>query len=528
MGYRARQFINPRMKRVVRYYVDATKGNDGNSGLSPGNAWQTLDPKVNGETFLPGEHVMLQGLFREQLTVPSSGVFGSPITISVYGTGATISGADIKTVWAVYAGTTYETALTTDPLQTFMDDVRLIEGTDRDSLNDHEWVWAADVLYVRDDTGDPDVTGVVIEASRRNNCVYATDKTHVTIDSVDMKSARARNVRFDASEGITLRNFETSFPYRSSVYLAAAAAFLISNVIAHSAQLSHSFDCRNATSGRVVRSTMFNEPQQGVHLNLADSIIVEYCTMFDMTDGGTEGTGVGGDSYSNCLIQWNEMWNCNNAAVDMSGTDTPVQDNIVRYNIMHDCVGARALLVYAASTVGYLARRNKVYYNLFYSNSKSIQVTGRAQDNEFYNNVLYNPSDQNLRVSSTGGVVPTNNKFKNNISFTLTNWHVVETDGEATNVWDNNCYHDDGAGRFSWNSSGVADFAAWQTASGEDGDSIADNPDMVNPDAQDFHLQDVSPCRNAGEDVGLVLDYYGVPVPQESNPAIGVAEYEDA
>ena len=42
----------------TQYYVDATSGNDGNDGLTPGTAWQTL-AKVNGATLLQGDTVNL-------------------------------------------------------------------------------------------------------------------------------------------------------------------------------------------------------------------------------------------------------------------------------------------------------------------------------------------------------------------------------------------------------------------------------------------------------------------------------------
>ena len=41
----------------------------------------------------------------------------------------------------------------------------------------------------------------------------------------------------------------------------------------------------------------------------------------------------------------------------------------------------------------------------------------------------------------------------------------------------------------------------------------------------DYHLQARSPARNAGIDVGLIEDYDGISVPQETNPAIGAYEY---
>ena len=44
---------------MTTYYVDATSGNDGNDGLSPGDAWQTIT-KINSESFLPGDEILFK------------------------------------------------------------------------------------------------------------------------------------------------------------------------------------------------------------------------------------------------------------------------------------------------------------------------------------------------------------------------------------------------------------------------------------------------------------------------------------
>lgn len=62
-------------------------------------------------------------------------------------------------------------------------------------------------------------------------------------------------------------------------------------------------------------------------------------------------------------------------------------------------------------------------------------------------------------------------------------------------------------------------------AEGYDANGLHENPLMVDPANQDFTLQSGSPCRNAGADVGLLLDFARITVPQETNPAIGAYEY---
>ncbi len=71
------------------YYVDATAGDDSAAGTSEGAAWRTI-AKINASTFSPGDTIRFKcgEVWREEMTVPSSGSAGSPITFTKYGTGA--------------------------------------------------------------------------------------------------------------------------------------------------------------------------------------------------------------------------------------------------------------------------------------------------------------------------------------------------------------------------------------------------------------------------------------------------------
>jgi PGF-pre-PGF domain-containing protein len=80
--------LNSAMVSAADYYVNATTGNDGNAGTSPATAWKTIS-KLNAASFLPGDNIYFERgeVWREQLTVPSSGSSGNPITFGAYGSG---------------------------------------------------------------------------------------------------------------------------------------------------------------------------------------------------------------------------------------------------------------------------------------------------------------------------------------------------------------------------------------------------------------------------------------------------------
>ena len=81
------------------FYVDATNGSDAYPGTSADSAYQTIS-KVNGLTFTGSDSILFKRgeTWAEQLTVPSSGTSGNPITFGAYGTGAdpVIDGEDTR------------------------------------------------------------------------------------------------------------------------------------------------------------------------------------------------------------------------------------------------------------------------------------------------------------------------------------------------------------------------------------------------------------------------------------------------
>lgn len=85
---------------ATTYYIDSVAGSDGNTGTSPSAPWQTFT-NVNNTTFAPGDFILLLAgdSWNGNLYPKGSGIAGSPITISSYGTGAmpVINGASTGT-----------------------------------------------------------------------------------------------------------------------------------------------------------------------------------------------------------------------------------------------------------------------------------------------------------------------------------------------------------------------------------------------------------------------------------------------
>lgn len=72
----------------IKYYVDASEGNDANDGMSEDTAWKTID-KVNSVVFQPGDQILFKAgeEWTGALKPQGSGVDGAPIIIASYGEG---------------------------------------------------------------------------------------------------------------------------------------------------------------------------------------------------------------------------------------------------------------------------------------------------------------------------------------------------------------------------------------------------------------------------------------------------------
>lgn len=95
----------------VNYYINATTGNDTNSGLSPSLAWKTIS-KINNQNFLPGDNIYFErgGIWNSTLIINSSGNSTHQITFGSYGEGnrPIITGFTNISSWSDLGGGVYE------------------------------------------------------------------------------------------------------------------------------------------------------------------------------------------------------------------------------------------------------------------------------------------------------------------------------------------------------------------------------------------------------------------------------------
>lgn len=491
-------FQVPRFSVIVRppppipYFVNATSGNDSNGGKREREAWQTIS-KVNGFSFTPGDRVLFKRgeTWRERLNPISAGAFGRHIIIDAYGSGdlPIINGADIMTTWTSYAGNTWQkTGVTTEPVQVFMDDTRLIEGADRDSLNDHEWVWAGDVLYVRDDTGDPDGSGVVIEASQRVQCARTHGRDYITLRNLRLTKAQQFGFNtFSAAGdvGLTLENLVLNWNGKTGAFVAGRDDLIVRSCVVHDQDTEH-----------------------GVYLSgdgPVESALLEDCIIYG---NGAHGIQINPNETFRIvapIIRRNHIYGNASTQINDLGSDGGQYINNLLRNAGADAGTALLYINFeGADAVGAYATRNAlIYFNTLVVDAgyRGLEVFKFCTGNVARNNAFHCP-DTVVRI----------------IAVRSGNGDEGELDSDY-----NQLYLSAVANRYLWHGTEANSLAAWTALSGKDSNS--DDADLLFVNlANDWHLQTGSPARGAGitlPSVGMDYDRVGRGDP----PDIGAYEY---
>ena len=182
------------------------------------------------------------------------------------------------------------------------------------------------------------------------------------------------------------------------------------------------------------------------------------------------------------------------------------QRNHVRYNLVYDPEASRnrANMGCDHNT----SADNKFYYNICWGATNSSGITNRwsADGTIFYGNVIYD-CYYGFNIKDITGTIIKNNIVMGSDNFSME----FDTAAKTEITSDYNCWADSG-NIFREEGVGTLSLATWQSATGQDANSL-DNEDPLFTDAagDDFTLQAASPCIGAGADLGA--SYSGAIMP---------------
>jgi hypothetical protein len=483
--------------------VDSVNGSDSNPGTLA-SPWQTI-AKVNSTALLPGQSVgfMSGDVWREQLTVSSSGAAGNPITFTSYGSGPPpiISGASVVSSWT--STSPYYASYSTAPNQVFRNGVRLNQVSAQSDLVAGSW-WLDTIdsrIYVYDSP-----SGNTMEASQRTYGVVApcAELSYVNISNLQIQEAQYKGLYVCGVPGTQVNNVISQNNYDEGIRFDAVI----------NGSITYSTSAYNGNNG----IDFYNSPSLFIDHDVAhDNVELPnlYAAGIKGSDGGRGSANVtiqNSISYSNGTKQPGQntgsgIW------VDTIGTGAIIRDNIIYSNNI--------------SGINVDADNNEsVYYNLSYNNGGDgimVYADGASSmtGNLVYNNTVWNNQGVGIQLEgpSAGSTANgcTNNQVINNIATNtvggpnLAAFFGCENPGAdgSGNVYTYNAFGV-AATSFMWwgvNSSEYSvyysTYSSWEAATGNCGtagcsNSIQQNPLLNNPSDGDFTLQAGSPAIGAG------------------------------
>lgn len=341
---------------MATYYVHATLGSDAASGLSEDAAWKTVG-KVNSMSLSPGDTVLFARgeMWRETLTVPSSGSSGAPITFDAYGYGPLpiINGGDVKanSSFASDTGFSYSTSytlITNGVMMVHEDGVRLTSRASQALVqaNPGSFFLTGTTLYVSaSDGSDIRTNGKVYEVPGRTVNIYTNGKDFIVIRNLHTIRTNGNDTTYG---GIVVSGSDNLVEYVES-----------NDHRRHPVQILS---------------------ETGINGNRN---IVQYSNLYD--------------SWVTYVIS---VFQQNVATVTCA-------DNIIRYNDIHDApAGSVAgLITIHGSDATHQVLRTKIYGNRLY-NSYSTNQSNSFFDVDvvwFYGNYLYGTWNGNMLYTKTRG-----------------------------------------------------------------------------------------------------------------------------
>ena len=478
--------------RATRYYLDATSGNDVRSGLSPAQAWRSLE-KVKATVFQPGDEIVLKRGERWQGTLQpkGSGTPEQPIRLGAYGEGARpfLDGGPGPAVFI------------------HNQDAWVIESLEvtnhKDSKQDALKVWADPrrphfhFIRIRD----------CVAHDAGGSGIHVGEGTYGNYDDVVIEDCVSFN---NQDSGIFIQGND----------FAEVRGLAIRRSVAY----ANGWDGIKIYSGRdgvieyctAYRNGWKQDARVGIWCWNSENIVIQFCESYEnVTTGAHDGGGFDID------------WSCVNC--------------IIQYCYSHDNDGAGYLFM--GSGRGFTTR-STVRFNISQNDGRKneyggILCFGTLQNSKVYNNVFY------FRGAETGAAVhfrgskedgyPSNVRVFNNIVIAAEGRAVLRVAAESVsqnNTLDFNNYFSYSGLRMIWGDQTYQDIAEFRRATALEGRGLAADPRLKAPEAagtgrlpmKAYRLQPDSPCRNAGSayesDFGT-QDYWGKPLREAKRLNVG-------
>jgi len=481
--------------RAARYYLDSAHGNDAGSGLSPAEAWRSLE-KANARVFEPGDEILLArgGRWQGTLQPQGSGTIERPIRLGAYGEGPR----------------------------------PLIDGGAGPAVLIHNQdAWTIESLEV---TNHPDSKQDALK-------VWAGPRRP------HYRFIRIRDCVAHDAGGSGIHVGEWSYGNYDDVVIEDCLSFHNQD----SGIFIEGEDFAEVRGLAIRRSVAYGNGWDGIKIYSGRDGVIEHCTAY--RNGGKQDGRVGIWCWNseNIVIQYCESYeNVTPGEHDGGGFDIDWScvNCTIQYCYSHDNDGAGYLFM---GSGGGFTTRSRVRFNISQNDGRKndyggILCFGTLQDSEVYNNVFF------FRGAEAGAAMrfrgekgegkagfPSNVRVFNNIIIADQGRTLLRVDAEAAaqnNSFDYNLYFSSSEFKIVWGNQTSSDLPSFRQASGEEVHGLAEDPRLqaagqshegrLPMDA--YRLRPDSPCRNTGKEYTADYgsrDYWDKPLHQLRQMNIG-------
>ena len=558
---------------ATKYYIDSSDGDNSKDGLTPENAWKTLQ-RIRDSGPEPGDTFLLQrGEIWEgvQLRISHSGLVGQPIVYGAYGGPAeplpiisgidTIPGTDLASNWMEMSDGIWQMELPRTPNRLFLDGMESLRSDNfvnlgvTDSLGSTgAWFFADSTLFIVA-SENPAIAYSSIVGSIFFQTAPIEGADHIVIQDLDLRGASGASLFIAGCNFITVQRCSLGW---------------------------------NANSGlTIIDFKPKNQPRMG-----SSNIVVTQNTFnsnftFFYGNESERGCGDGMKLFywaNNCEVYGNTFINWAHNAVELLA-DTDFSVGVTNNKIYDNYITAPDIpYAHPLGMDGFLdkCRDNEFYRNFIDSCRTTSQVNGNnnwvhhnivvgmrnspnkvngtafafamgvydtllvSQNNRFDHNLIINTEEAAFQIRSFGwDSITRNHQIRNNILYevgqnpkngrysvgTGIELYDPDTTGVGGNTFQNNLFYNslsDSNFVFVRDSSTHYSVAAFNALNGVDTNTISGNsygdPLFTGLANGNYRPQQGSPAIDAGLDLGYALDYDQMPRLEGAAPDIGPFE----
>ena len=445
-------FIWVMMAQAQSNYYVALSGNDGNSGTSIGQAWRTIQHAMGEATPNSVVHI-LAGTYNEKVEVYVSGTAGNRIVFRNY---------EDDVVVVSGTGISYPDAVIGIFDQSFVT-IQGLQVANNEQL---------------------DAQGIIVEG----NC-----------QAVEIRDNDISNINFSSNPNMTANATRNSQPL-----------------------IVYGSDANNAVTDLVIDGNTVRDSRTGYSEGLAvngnvNGFVVTNNVVRDIANIGIdvighEGTASSNDQARNGLVKNNLVYDCKSPYATAGGIYVDGgKDIVIEQNTIYQCqwgieVGCENI---GKTTSNITVRNNFIYNNddagLAIGGFDFPSGSGKVVNCAFMNNTCYN---NDVNANGIGGVsgeinitYTENCTLENNIFYATNSADILLYVADVNSInleFDYNQFYMQGAVEWEYEGAVYSDLSSYQTATGQDANSIFSDPSFVDTSLPDLHISATSSAKDAG------------------------------